>query len=240
MRKGALLPAMLIASLLLFGLAACAGAGTSTTSPSPTPETTAPLPSPTPEPSPSPQPTATNVPSPTPTAAPTPAAPEKIEPEFVDNADCAAIADRELSQAEVEVSNGAKSRDILAEIADAPESRQQGLMCRSIIPQGTGMLFQFSAPRGGGFWMFNTYVPIDIIYINGEQANSIVTMYPCPRKTGESQSEWDTRCGQASAFYRAAGEFDAALELPQGWLDRAFGLLDPADVTVKIIEPATG
>lgn len=55
------------------------------------------------------------------------------------------------------------------EIADAPEEQQIGLMYRTEMPQNHGMLFIFpdSAPRS--FWMKNTYLPLDLIYIGTDK-----------------------------------------------------------------------
>jgi uncharacterized membrane protein (UPF0127 family) len=57
------------------------------------------------------------------------------------------------------------------EIADEPREREQGLMWRGSMPADHGMLFDF---KGGGregelsFWMRNTYIPLDIIYIRAD------------------------------------------------------------------------
>lgn len=51
------------------------------------------------------------------------------------------------------------------EIADTPESRQQGLMYRRNLRMDQGMLFIFPQASTGGFWMKNTYIPLDIIFV---------------------------------------------------------------------------
>ena len=52
------------------------------------------------------------------------------------------------------------------EVADTPEEREVGLMCRTELAPGRGMLFDFEAPRHGvAFWMRNTLIPLDIIFI---------------------------------------------------------------------------
>lgn len=52
------------------------------------------------------------------------------------------------------------------EIAQIPEERQQGLMYRKSMSDNQGMLFLFEYPEPQSFWMHNTYISLDIIYLN--------------------------------------------------------------------------
>ena len=60
------------------------------------------------------------------------------------------------------------------EIASRPEERNQGLMYRDFMPARFGMLFIFeqSAPRS--FWMRNTVIPLDLIFVDDN--NRIVSI----------------------------------------------------------------
>jgi uncharacterized membrane protein (UPF0127 family) len=52
------------------------------------------------------------------------------------------------------------------EYADTERSREYGLMCRKKVAPLAGMLFDFKAPMTGvAFWMRNTLIPLDIVYI---------------------------------------------------------------------------
>lgn len=53
-------------------------------------------------------------------------------------------------------------------IADDEEERQRGLMFRSVLPEDEGMLFNFFEPRPLAFWMKNTLIPLDIIFIGAD------------------------------------------------------------------------
>jgi uncharacterized protein len=52
------------------------------------------------------------------------------------------------------------------EIADNENKRMQGLMWRRSMSDLQGMLFIFEKEQPQSFWMKNTYIPLDIIYIN--------------------------------------------------------------------------
>lgn len=73
--------------------------------------------------------------------------------------------------------NGKK---ILIEIADSPEEHQQGLMFRTSLKENRGMLFIFEQPSAVAFWMKNTLIPLDIIFIDGNnRITDIQTAHPC-------------------------------------------------------------
>ena len=54
------------------------------------------------------------------------------------------------------------------EMAVTPEEQAKGLMFRKQLPEGQGMLFDFHREQPTSFWMKNTYVPLDMIFIRAD------------------------------------------------------------------------
>ena len=58
------------------------------------------------------------------------------------------------------------SDTVRAEVANTPDTRGQGLMFRDSVPDGTGMLFVFDREATRSFWMRNTFVALDVAFID--------------------------------------------------------------------------
>jgi uncharacterized membrane protein (UPF0127 family) len=58
--------------------------------------------------------------------------------------------------------------NIRVEYADTFEKRQLGLMFRRQLCEDCGMLFKFDSPRIGSIWMKNTFIPLDLAYIDAK------------------------------------------------------------------------
>lgn len=61
--------------------------------------------------------------------------------------------------------DGEKVATVTLEVADTEEERRKGLMNRRSLEKDHGMLFVFPDKRVRTFWMKNTYVPLDMIFI---------------------------------------------------------------------------
>jgi uncharacterized membrane protein (UPF0127 family) len=69
-----------------------------------------------------------------------------------------------LETLQIVTANG--THDFHVEIARDEESRARGLMNRRFLPPDGGMLFEFDREAPVAFWMKNTYIPLDMIFIS--------------------------------------------------------------------------
>jgi uncharacterized membrane protein (UPF0127 family) len=54
------------------------------------------------------------------------------------------------------------------ELATNDLERARGLMYRKSLPEGHGMLFDFQTDQPVQFWMHNTYISLDMVFIQGD------------------------------------------------------------------------
>lgn len=76
-----------------------------------------------------------------------------------------------------------------AELAYTDERRTKGLMDRKYLAPDAGMLFLFKDLDLHSFWMKNTLIPLDLIWLNErKEVVSFVTAVPCEKDPCESYS----------------------------------------------------
>jgi uncharacterized membrane protein (UPF0127 family) len=63
------------------------------------------------------------------------------------------------------VTSGKKTRAFTVELAQTSMQQAKGLMFRTELADNAGMIFPFPEPRMASFWMKNTVIPLDIIFV---------------------------------------------------------------------------
>ncbi len=78
------------------------------------------------------------------------------------------VAWAECREDRIDLRDDGGSARFTVEIADDDAERSLGLMYREEMAEGHGMLFLFDPPRPVSFWMRNTPLPLDLIFIDSE------------------------------------------------------------------------
>ena len=78
-----------------------------------------------------------------------------------------------LQMEKAEIKIGKKKYTV--ELAKTEEQREKGLMDIKKLPDNEGMLFIFDKPQTVGFWMKDTYIPLDIIFIDDD--SEVLSVY---------------------------------------------------------------
>lgn len=92
------------------------------------------------------------------------------------------MSGRETQTISFETENGAQEMEIY--ISKTAEERSQGLMFVEDLPQNHGMLFIFEQMHQPNFWMKNTKIPLDFIYLDdqGKVVEFLENVPPCTQK----------------------------------------------------------
>ena len=76
--------------------------------------------------------------------------------------------------------NGVESPKVAVELALDPSEHARGLMYVKSMPEQQGMLFIFPKEEQRSFWMKNTYLELDMIFVNSDQRIVSITHRAVP------------------------------------------------------------
>lgn len=121
----------------------------------------------------------------------------------------------------VTITHDGKTHMFSAELAVTPEEQARGMMYRKALAPNAAMLFPFPQPKFASFWMRDTLIPLDIVFVRSDGtidriAENTVPMSEVPIASG--------------------GEVAAVLELAGGTAER-LGLDDRATVSWTLPTP---
>lgn len=95
---------------------------------------------------------------------------------------------------------------IKAEVADTPLKRSVGLMYRDHLKKDHGMLFFFGQPQAWNFWMKNTKMALDLIWIDGKKrVTHIERNVPICTKSDDSCPQYRPNSDDAVYVLEIAG-----------------------------------
>ena len=107
---------------------------------------------------------------------------------------------------------GGKTHTFRVEVASTPAQQEKGLMFRTALGPDEGMIFPENPPRRAAFWMRNTVIPLDIIYIgtDGRVLNIYANTVPYDEtplpSAGVASGVLELAGGRAAELGIAAGD----------------------------------
>ena len=92
-----------------------------------------------------------------------------------------------LTQVPLTIISRGRRHAFVVELARSPEEQQRGLMFRQALGPAQGMIFPYDPPQPTSFWMKNTLIPLDMIFVRADgtiariEANAVpLSLDPVP------------------------------------------------------------
>ena len=73
-----------------------------------------------------------------------------------------------LERVPLTITAGSQTHRFTAEVAASEEQQSRGLMFRTSMAPDAAMIFPFSRPRYAAFWMKNTLIPLDMLFVRAD------------------------------------------------------------------------
>ncbi len=105
---------------------------------------------------------------------------------------------------------GANRTTVNLKVANSPEERERGLMYRESLEKNHGMVFVFDDPAVQSFWMKNTLIPLDMVFVS--ENGTVLNVEHADTQPNASDSELRS--------YQSDGEAKYVVEMRQGFADR--------------------
>ena len=116
-----------------------------------------------------------------------------------------------LEQAALTISSHGKLHRFTVEVARTGEEQAMGLMNRASLDPNRGMIFPFDPPRQAGFWMKNTLIPLDMIFVRADGSIANIAANTVPLSLEPVYSD-----GEVAAVLEIAGGRAAELGVQPG------------------------
>ena len=117
-----------------------------------------------------------------------------------------------LEVIDLAVDRGGKALAFRVELAASPEAQAKGLMFRTELGDDEGMLFPSAAPEARSFWMKNTPLPLDIIFVGADgrisniAANTVPYSLDSVSSSGFASAVLELRAGRAAELGIVPGD----------------------------------
>ena len=117
-----------------------------------------------------------------------------------------------LKVIDLTIDRGGRRLPFKVEVADTPEAQARGLMFRTALGDNEGMIFPSAVPERKSFWMKNTPLSLDIIFIGPDgrilniAANTVPYSLDTVQSKGAASAVLELRAGRAAALGIVAGD----------------------------------
>ena len=117
-----------------------------------------------------------------------------------------------LEVIDLTIDRGGRRLPFRVEVADTPEAQARGLMFRTSLGDNEGMIFPSDAPESKSFWMKNTPLSLDIIFVGPDgrilniAANTVPYSLDSVQSKGAASAVLELRAGRAAALGIVAGD----------------------------------
>ena len=109
------------------------------------------------------------------------------------------------------ISSKGKKHRFVVEVARTVDEQAMGLMNRSSLDPDRGMIFPFEPPREASFWMKNTLIPLDMIFVRADGSIANIEANTVPLSLQPVYS-----AGPVAAVLEIAGGRSAELGIKAG------------------------
>jgi len=116
-----------------------------------------------------------------------------------------------LEQVRLTIAASGREHRFTVEIARTPEEQAMGLMYRNALAPDRGMIFPFDPPRDASFWMRNTLIPLDMIFVRADGSIANIAANTVPYSEEPVPSE-----GPVAAVLEIPGGRSAELGIQPG------------------------
>jgi uncharacterized protein len=115
-----------------------------------------------------------------------------------------------LEQVPLTITSASRVHRFTVEVARSPKQQEHGMMFRTSLAPDRGMIFPKNSPEYAGFWMRNTFIPLDLIFIREDGTIARIA-------TGEPHDETPIQSGEpVAAVLEIAGGRAAELGIRPG------------------------
>lgn len=116
-----------------------------------------------------------------------------------------------LDQVTLCIASGKKVHPFTVEVARSTQQQAQGLMFREELADDAGMIFPFPQPRPASFWMKNTIVSLDLLFIRKDGTIESIAQNAIPYSTDPMTSQ-----GAVAAVLELRGGLTSELGIKAG------------------------